>query len=651
MNQPSPVPQQPRASLSQSIAFLMVYRRAAWAMLLGPSLSLVIPLGIFVGNLLTRGHAFLGCVLYLVIHEVLLRLTFQLSPTLKAYNKAIKTARSEVLSLCLSALVIWFVVIPFSSATNISLQWHPAPWPFCQFAATLVVVQIMLLSRYFGPQSIMRCSSVPLISNPFESFMMQMVNNPKSFLIPSETPGEYHFVSPRISSRRGSRFRHPPLVAMFAQMVAAFLSGMGVAHASGFDFVDAHYDFQRMVVLTGCVITTLLPLLFFVRGDLHELDPSRYTDNGIDQVIRQIFPLAASAFAKALVALLAAWGTAFGSTRTTPSADWATQVIVFFVYLMVLNLSVDVFDELFKVLLFFDSDFDENAEITLQCILPTASIVEKTVSKDSLDHRHNDLRLNELKRVEALILEASSSLMSKAEQYIEAPLEEDILRLSVLHTLGGGTGAAKRQFYAIRKHIDADSTGGRKNHQAQPDILLLLRGLCVFAGGVSDAIRQTTEKRKFQKISEHWFIPPGAISSLIYAIRAIERCLRQVQEHSSNSIKTQVSVVLPAVVTTLFHARTTSAATSKILVANSRSQPGGVRLDDVIIECDRAAVSILSSNECSTPEAIYQMKLDKLVSEWLHTSVDHGNNSVGLTMRPGALSTSINKVRPQIRLY
>jgi len=123
-------------------------------------------------------------------------------------------------------------------------------------------------------------------------------------------------------------------------------------------------------------------------------------------------------------------------------------------------------------------------------------------------------------------------------------LSDDVLRMCILESLGGGGSAASfpaqrqshtfhfgepRHSAAVRKRLDlsaATASPGR-----QPIIVPIVRALCAFSGGVGDAMSQVYHQAldkdgkplRKNNSAELWKLPPGSLNAVEYAIIAANR--------------------------------------------------------------------------------------------------------------------------------
>lgn len=157
---------------------------------------------------------------------------------------------------------------------------------------------------------------------------------------------------------------------------------------------------------------------------------------------------------------------------------------------------------------------------------PRQSLAFKNRQEDEIDRNENATTLF------AQWIQHSSTSCS-------GNLSDDILRMCLLESLGGGGSAnpaatsqshpfffgESRHSAAIRKRLDlsaATASPGR-----QPIVIPIVRALCAFSGGVGDAMsrvyQETTDKdtrKPFRKnnSAELWKLPPGSLNAVEFAI-------------------------------------------------------------------------------------------------------------------------------------
>ena len=211
---------------------------------------------------------------------------------------------------------------------------------------------------------------------------------------------------------------------------------------------------------------------------------------------------------------------------------------------------------------------------------------------------------DELKLSEKLINDMANIFLLQLDQQTEAPLEDDVFRISILESLGGSplpantSDVIERQQKIISGWIDQPSPRSRKLQE--PLSTPLVRGLCVFIGGFGKALEicATTSS------GETWKIPPAAFVGMNFAIQAIARCL--VRSLTPSDWKSShLSIQVPAALRALFQLRNGIFQHSKI--ANSGETNGVTLVSNkigghltgeygvIVRACDTAAISILQS--------------------------------------------------------
>ncbi|KAL3765276.1 hypothetical protein ACHAW5_000277 [Stephanodiscus triporus] len=163
----------------------------------------------------------------------------------------------------------------------------------------------------------------------------------------------------------------------------------------------------------------------------------------------------------------------------------------------------------------------------------TKSQTSAMMPRSIKNHQEDEILRNEMATA------SFSDWIERSSTVASGKLSDDILRMCILESLGGGGSASPAQgpFYfghsrhaaAIRKRLDlsaATSSPGR-----QPIAVPIVRALCAFAGGVGDAMsrfyRQIDEDgrplRKEDNQAELWKLPPGSLHAAEYSIIAAAR--------------------------------------------------------------------------------------------------------------------------------
>lgn len=425
--------------------------------------------------------------------------------------------------------------------------------------------------------------------------------------------------------RRGRRYQHPTFLAILANMMlAAILAGFAISHVWLMHVAVPYSRFSHI----ACMIAMLLPIALFVRGDDHELDPICYTRD--ENQTTSMYKRCQSALGLAAASLGIAFVVIYLTDEHYPPFS-ALKTLLSFLHLAILCLWLSWFDHNLRQEL-FSSDFEEDVDITVMCLLESGPIVDRLIA---LDYQ-GPMDFQGLHKMESLIKDMGTYMTTKVEDQIECPLEQDMLRFIVLQSLGGGVDSAVANPFLsiptvqrehIMKHIATKYvlTSSFGPHRVQ----ILVKGLCVFAGGLGQALHIASEKRKFRFTEEKWKVPPGAIVEMHYVLQAITRIFKVGLTFASPDTATQLARLVPAVMSAIFRLRTGIVA----VVEHSKGFPIQLnaihipRFYRVVEECDKAAAVIFSTQVTVTTEQIPLLPLDNMAIEWLRHCVAHSRNS------------------------
>ena len=157
--------QRPAVKLPQVIAFMLVSWRIFVASLVGPVTVAVFPLVVLLmGWISTSTNGLLTLLLWLSFYTGFTLVVRRMTPTKKDYDDCMARLSSRYLfqSFLLTILVIRFFVFPLSETLGVSIAWYPDVFSFFRFSTTLLVIELSVIARYIGPQSISECGIVNL---------------------------------------------------------------------------------------------------------------------------------------------------------------------------------------------------------------------------------------------------------------------------------------------------------------------------------------------------------------------------------------------------------------------------------------------------------------------------------------------------------
>jgi hypothetical protein len=663
-----------RASLHQAIAFLLLYPRLVGLVVGPPCAILSVPLFFCTINWLTAGHALVTFLLAILAHNAALGLLSRLATTPEQLAKGL--ARNQVrlpvlaLVICICAVrsLVQFVLGQrFASHPSMTLLASI----FGRAALSVLVWELATLLRYVGPPSMgtcllgdwerrqacdayaplshvlslstrlttttttlgkrssltVRCSSMPLVSNPFASFVHYWWKFPLFFLIPATADGESR--SPSLYPTVGRRYQYPSFSGTLAQVLtlsvlgaALFLTSLPLLESMA--PMEATTATPTMALLVISLVTILLPLVPYVHGLAHELDPRVYlhfTDAWLastasDALLWALMQGSAVACVAYLVQVLVSterltwsWTTAVALLLWATLGVWIPRV---WEQILRLVLFVPRTDVTRDVLGITDGCPRAFLRVVLRSLLLEASLVEAVLPTSSTAGLIVwQLNENELRLVFHLSQTLGQQLLQKMVE-VEAPLEEDVLRWNLLQALGGGT--ARGDWL-----LESNPRSFLGKGAPEPPAATLVRGLCVVVGGMGVALQRIHATAVGGRYSrgklDTWTLSAGALLSLKYTLTALDRFLAPTK--GSPRTAPHLTSLVPAALASL-HALYVG------LVQYRMPTPGGLEspphaelLQTLLRSCAETAVAVLSRVAPKGPVGTTGLSLNKEVVAWL----------------------------------
>ena len=334
------------------------------------------------------------------------------------------------------------------------------------------------------------------------------------------------------------RLQRPRFDSILKQIVSSALIGIALAYTSVLPFcASINGDIpHKSALISSCAFATVMSLSRLLDGSSHEINPNRYNTSPSLVSLSSVMPsMPLSSIGVLILALLC-------SSLSIEDINGGTtgKVITMCIFSVVLvTLYLHVFEEILRIIL---CSPPENMK----------EVIEEIVDDDRMETfldvvmcsiLHSDLnlvgnlcksvkgRLLNLDREELALNEESTKAMSHvllqktAADENGAHLEEDILRLSLLASLGG-TGEHPNQ--TIQQWFESQhiSPAGTSSHEFLS--VPLLRALCVYIGGLGEAlitVCSNTQNNLKASMGSPWLLPPGAILCGEYAIRGATRCI------------------------------------------------------------------------------------------------------------------------------
>jgi hypothetical protein len=509
---------------------------------------------------------------------------------------------------------------------------------------------------------------VPLVSNPLETTFQHLLKHPLSILEPSDTPGEL-LTSSLNRHTKGRRLQHSSFRSTSAQVILSVTMGIIVAFSTVFDWFDRPHgdDFDRAAILATCVLTLLSPLVMTGLNG-HELDPNEYlTPSGTllpiggQQVLQKAF------IAAVLVPAISAFaGYLVSSSDPVNFGDLYLQLSV---YCLLMSLYLQAIDKAIRTSIFSpkadlkrlvdelqdDSSLATMLDFILHSLLQDGALV-KDVWSPTQKPGVVDLDSQELRRTGDLMKQMSTIALSKATGYLEAPFEEDVMRVVILESFGGTdtqkggmqkggshtqtTQASKggpetRHEDIIKSWVDWKFT--KTGNRREPLSLPLVRGFCVFAGGIGEALLACSSKNvthsrlsKPQGMVQSWTLPQGAIVCASFAVTAVTRCIARSLKAPERPVadwkSAQLSTLVPSALNAFFRLRTGILAYSNYrgldmsrevnVGATDKSGAHSPELLSLLRVCDDSALEILTSLKSPQGRDRLDLPLDKECLAW-----------------------------------
>jgi hypothetical protein len=492
-----------------------------------------------------------------------------------------------------------------------------------------------------------------------------MLKHPLSILEPSDTPGEL-LTSSFHRHTKGRRVQHPSFRSICAQIILSVTMGIIVAFSTVFDWFDRPHgdDFDRAAILATCVLTVLSPLVM-TGVDGHELDanaylmPSRaWSTLGGRKFLQKSF----------VVAMLAPAVSAFAGFLVSTQApiDFGALYMQLSLYCLLMSLYLQAIDKAILTAIFFpgadlkrlvDELQDDSSLATMLDVILHSLLLDGALVKDVCIPTQKpgvvDLASQELLRTENLMKQMGTVVLSKAPGYLEAPFEEDVLRVVILESFGGNQvvprEAGSKTMHASKdgpetRHDDVikgwvDWKFAKTGNRREPLAVPLVRGFCVFAGGIGEALlacsSPTTTRplpNKQQSMVESWTLPPGAIVCASFAVNAVTRCIARSLKAPERPLadwkSSHLSMLVPSALNAFFRLRTGIIGYSNYRRLNlSRQAKGGVTVADqigvhgpellpLLRVCEDSALEILMSLKSPQGRGRMDLPLNKECLAW-----------------------------------
>jgi hypothetical protein len=524
-----------------------------------------------------------------------------------------------------------------------------------------------------------RCSSSPLKSHPFTNALRSTwskFTSVDAFLDliagPSETPGEL-LKNPLEDHSNARRLQRPRFASSFAQILLSTIIGAIVAYTSVLPFspTGTHGDSSpKAALVMTCTLTVVLHLILTsLDGTSHELNPQR----SIRVLGSRTIPVFLAGLGKSLVtATLVVPMCAITAAVLVTEQDWEEIWNVGFacvVTALIVTLYMHGIDQAARSLLCTpyaklkqlvdeisdDDSSDTCLDVVLYSILHADEALVKQLGMPLTRPRVLDLEVEERKRNAESIKTMANTLLYGVEN--GSPLQEDILRVTLLESLGGTTsdgsshggleGADTRHANTVKMWVqlgDAVRGGGKRS---EPLAVPLVRALCAYVGGIGEALAICSAQASLP--GNVWLLPPGAIACAEYAVRAACRCIIWNFSNSTRALadwrSTHLSMLVPVVLTSVCRLEAG-------LVKYAQTRAGGKSSDYEKIDliktespellslyraCNRSAAMILEKVQSLEGTRKVDLELDHECNKWTKELLSHHPSPSGKKYSDGVL--------------
>jgi hypothetical protein len=451
--------------------------------------------------------------------------------------------------------------------------------------------------------SIVRCSTVPLVSNEYANVLRAKI---------SEIYSYWYYIRVRPTNRSdpnapqntwvrkcGRRYQFPTLWSYVVNLICTLILGLLVAETvlvPGWKALQTDrlsYDEakrSRSLIDCSCFATMIVHL---VVGSANEINPRKYYKQmtasylpvGGALLKESLFRVAISTAATlvTLISIVAGTGPDFHATLGENTwllilfCTFSSAAVGFYMTALeeaakaalcapganlkrfVQEITVGGEEKVKSGGIAMEDEDSYMVDVMLHSILHGDTALVREVSRRAMSSWAN----NKLQHVEAdgnrrAVLLMSRVLLGVGDSFraVEASLEEDMLRHSILESLGGSpfrdttTTSNKKsenaisssalvvhgtdeQFPMASRHMETiaywieDPFAIRRPHSGMVEAkaLPLIRALCAYAGGLGRAL---VDCRDWGSPQSTWIVRPGALLAAEYSVIALARCIEKI---------------------------------------------------------------------------------------------------------------------------
>lgn len=387
--------------------------------------------------------------------------------------------------------------------------------------------------------------------------------------------------------------------------------------------------FPRAFVIILTILGNMAPV--FWEGTSHEIDPMQYfyetqsiwSSKSLHSILKQSVMLA---LMTPLPSILLA--TSSISTLSSHFFRGNDRLFLELVFVSLLTTAfITVVDETIRIKLFhprpniqrFINELDDVPTATTRLgvlfgsLFGDASLVHNVLCPAPLRGIDNP-ETEEVNRMKELSQQMANHYFCPIDPQIEAPLEEDVLRILLLESMGGlGSNDSISEWT-----IDHPFALGTQQRRLST---VLVRGLTVFIASWGDVLARCVAASGGHN---RWEMAPATVACWRFAITAIQRSLTHsmspIGDPMSDWNSAHLTTLIPSALVALFHLRSGVFSFSKIPSPKTMEHAFDARTIERM--CDDAATAILLLSKRLKCLSRFDRCLDRDCLQWKNTLTD-----------------------------
>ncbi len=434
------------------------------------------------------------------------------------------------------------------------------------------------------PTIVVRCSSSPLLVNPYIKAIRSIFQDPQtqSALRQSSLKAKERFSQPnqtrgvKVSERQDlnpRRLQLPTSGSLSTQIIISILGATIFAFTSvlpfAYDAADGDVSSStKTTIIFSCIASNAFQLLLTtIQGMNHEINPLQYQSYNTTIQNNFIKSLGTAAQISTVVPILAI----YVQSKNAPF-QWNDTLAYFICVPPAIIMYLYAFDHALRVLIcttppnmkkFVEEASGGNVSMEIFVDVILRSLLH---SNDELVNKLGNLPTNssswtsiegeELKLNNTAIKTMANTLLHKTNEDEASPhLEDDVLRLAILSCIGGSTSRERGDIgnYTesnTKNWLRPASTAAQSGKNSM-DLLAIpiVRALCTYPGGIGESLRliSASDDRMPQ---DSWAIPPGTLFMGECAIRGATHWILHSMDMPRSG--TSLSIMIPVLLNSAY---------------------------------------------------------------------------------------------------